>query len=133
MMRRGTIDLLLLLLNLTLDLSRRSIFMGFRRRNPLAARCGGGRVLQIARGRTRRRAARVRPREQAGGLAAMLARRRSSENSGVNVESAVAPVMIRALAECLISSNLHGNRRLAYAGISARGHRAWLRDLFAVR
>ena len=130
MMRRGTIDLLLLLLNLTLDLSRRSIFMGFRRRNPLAARCGGGRVLQIARGRTRRRAARVRPREQAGGLAAMLARRRSSENSGV---SAVAPVMIRALAECLISSNLHGNRRIAYAGISARGHRAWLRDLFAVR
>ena len=134
MMRRCTIDLLLLLLSL----SRRNIFMGgSRRRNSLAACRGDGRVLRLARGRTARgRAARGVLRlgaataagDQVAGAIARFSRRSSSSN----FETIVVPMMIHggALAErWMISSNWSGNGRKACSG--ARGHRrARLRGLF---
>ena len=112
MMRRGTIDLLLLLLNL----SRRNIFTGSRRRNPLAARCRN-RVLRVARGRAargvHRRGASTAAGEQVGAIA--IARRRSS-----NFEISDTPVMICGSERWLISLNLHGNGRIICAGFGAR-------------
>ena len=130
MMRRGTIDLLLLLLHV----NRRNIFMGgSRRRNPLAARCGDSRVLRLARGRAalRRGASTAAAAgDQVAGAIARIAWRRSS-----NFETIVVPMMVRggalAAERWMISSNWSGNGRIAWAGSGARGHRrARLRGLF---
>ena len=131
MMRRGTIDLLLLLLHV----NRRNIFMGgSRRRNPLAARCGDSRVLRLARGRAalRRGASTAAAAgDQVAGAIARIARRSSSSN----FETIVVPMMVRggarAAERLLISLNCSGNGRIAWAGSGARGHRrARLRGLF---